>query len=234
VSVIIVVGAAAFAVAQLRSAAGPVSRDRSAADLVEPPVPAHNGGQWAFLQKDDQGRPVAYDPCRTIRYVVHVGSGPVNGVALVQEGVARLEKATGLRFRYEGTTDRIPAFEEQRGADEPVWIGWATPNDSDQWTSYGDVLGHAGSSRVVRPDGTTVYVTGVVALRPTSNIAAGFAYGPSSGGVLLHELGHLVGLDHVADERQIMHAGAAQTTPADYGPGDLAGLYELGSSRGCH
>ena len=52
--------------------------------------------------------------------------------------------------------------------------------------------------------------------------AAGFF-----GSILLHELGHLVGLDHVPDEGELMYPQSiTQTT---YGPGDREGLARLGA-----
>jgi predicted Zn-dependent protease len=46
--------------------------------------------------------------------------------------------------------------------------------------------------------------------------------------VLLHELGHVVGLGHVTDRKQIMFA---METPSvtRYAAGDLAGLAKLGA-----
>jgi predicted Zn-dependent protease len=41
--------------------------------------------------------------------------------------------------------------------------------------------------------------------------------------VLLHELGHLVGLDHVSDTKQLMYP-EAQLTLTELGRGDIAGL----------
>jgi hypothetical protein len=55
--------------------------------------------------------------------------------------------------------------------------------------------------------------------------------------VLIHELGHAFGLDHFADNIQVMHPG---NRPPDVGgyysryeAGDLAGLRSLGASKGC-
>ncbi len=49
-------------------------------------------------------------------------------------------------------------------------------------------------------------------------------------GTLLHELGHLVGLDHVDDPTQLMDAGGSQGRV--YQQGDLEGLAELGPRSG--
>ena len=45
--------------------------------------------------------------------------------------------------------------------------------------------------------------------------------------VVLHELGHLVGLGHVSDQTQLMFPEGSLATTA-YAGGDLAGLARLG------
>ncbi|MEZ5349995.1 MAG: matrixin family metalloprotease [Microthrixaceae bacterium] len=47
--------------------------------------------------------------------------------------------------------------------------------------------------------------------------------------VIQHELGHLVGLDHVADASQLMYTEGNPAQAGDWGTGDLVGLNVLGS-----
>jgi hypothetical protein len=48
--------------------------------------------------------------------------------------------------------------------------------------------------------------------------------------VVMHELGHLLGLDHVDNPAEVMHASGGHVT--EFGQGDVAGLTLLGSG-GC-
>jgi len=201
---------------------------------VAPVAPAAPG-DFAFLATDGT-RPVRYDPCTPIHYAVNLTLAPAGALTDVQQAVQRLSQATGLSFVFDGTTDEIP--QAHRGMVKngrypgwpPVLIAWAKPGTTDLLTA--GAIGEGGSTWFGNP-GSEVYVTGVVAIDASQNakLVPGFG-GDSVGSVLLHELGHVVGLDHVADTSQIMYA-TVTNKPAVYGSGDLAGLANLGSSQGC-
>lgn len=57
------------------------------------------------------------------------------------------------------------------------------------------------------------------------------------GMVLIHELGHAFGLEHFADDIQVMHPGPRSPSPtgyhANFESGDLAGLRAQGAQGGC-
>lgn len=210
-----------------------LTADRDAGDLVVPTAPTRPG-PYRFSEKDPDGRPVGFDACRTIHYVVRVGPGPLNGAALVTDGVARLERATGLHFQYDGTTDAVPTSSTRFAAGDPVVIGWAGEDETDLFSRFGyEVIGVTGPQVVAGPGPHRRYVSGYVLLKPYLNLVPGFGPGRSEGNVLLHELGHLAGLDHVSDPGEQMAPGVGSQAPADWGPGDLQGLYRLGASRGC-
>jgi hypothetical protein len=187
---------------------------------------------------------VSFDACRPIHYVVRVGAGPANGLALVQEAIRRLSAATGLRFQYDGPTNTVPRFEEpaqSRNVTDigseftPVFIGWATPSETDIWAHAGkDVLGVGGPETLSIANGAgQMYVSGHAVLLPDADVPATFGPGITAGNLLMHELGHVVGLDHVTETGEIMAPDLTKEDPDGYGPGDLQGLYLLGSSRGC-
>jgi hypothetical protein len=61
----------------------------------------------------------------------------------------------------------------------------------------------------------------------------GFGAGVTRGELLLHELGHVMGLEHVSDPSQLMFPELLARRRAAFGPGDLEGLRQLGHGGGC-
>ncbi len=59
------------------------------------------------------------------------------------------------------------------------------------------------------------------------NLPLDFSSNASLGAVVLHEIGHVVGLQHVGPSTQIMSAGGPRNSPGHFGTGDLAGLATL-------
>ena len=84
------------------------------------------------------------------------------------------------------------------------------------------------------PSYNKAYVTGEVVLdTDLTGVAPGFGPGATRGNLLLHEMGHLVGLDHVTDPNQIMYPSLSGQAPNGYGAGDRNGLAHVGSGGGC-
>jgi hypothetical protein len=196
------------------------------------PAAAPDAGSHAFLQEqDDTLEPVAYDPCRPVHYVIASHGAPWDAEHLVADALEPIAAATGLRFVHDGTTDEAwselrPSYQPGRYGDRwaPVLVSWATPEQIPQLE--GDVVG-LGGSRSAAVGAARVYVTGAVTLD-----AGWTAEALRSGGrgsvraVLMHEFGHVLGLDHVDERGELMSED--NDGQRDLGPGDLAGLAQLG------
>ena len=199
-----------------------------------PAVPVTTDGAYAFLHTDELGRPVGYDPCRPVRYVVRPDGMPFGGQAVIDEAVAVVGAATGLVLEYAGTTDEAPAVERaliqpERYGDSwaPVLVAW-----SDEATIpelAGEVAGVGGSAAVPGADGRGQWLAGGRVVLDVADIATMLA---QSGGhervraLVVHELAHVLGLDHVDDPTELMYPVSASRT--DLGPGDRAGLALVG------
>ena len=78
------------------------------------------------------------------------------------------------------------------------------------------------------------YFGGIIVMDAEATARLGFTDRYTHGSALLHELGHIVGLDHVKVPDQLMYSGKFPTFGLhDFGPGDLEGLRRLGTDAGC-
>jgi hypothetical protein len=195
------------------------------------PTPViHDGdGEYEFLSTQSDGRtPVTYNPCVPIRLEINPENAPPGYRKLVENAVVHTSTATGFEFDILGTTDSRD-FRQRvspNAAPPPVLVAWS---DADEMPDLeGDVAGVAGSTRIdVRP-GFSQYVTGTVILdRAAFDQLAASHDNSHAQAIIDHEFGHLVGLGHVKDRRELMFKDNVGQT--GYGPGDLEGLARLGN-----
>jgi hypothetical protein len=204
--------------------------------LGHPPAVATGAGTFRFMQHQ-RGRPatpVAYSPCQVIHVVVNEQIAPPGARAVLAEAIGSVSAATGLVFRVDGSTSELPsprrptrdALRYGKGW-SPVLVAWTTPAQLPRLA--GDIAGLGGSTPVADAfNGTLRYVTGTVSLdAPQLSAVLQRARGRDEvRAIVMHELGHLVGLAHVSDPTELMFADNTGLT--DFGPGDREGLAALG------
>ncbi len=197
-------------------------------DRLRPPVTADEDGAYAFLSTRPNGSPVGFNPCAEIHYVVNPDGAPGGWESLVETAIGEVSDATGLGFVDDGTTDDR-AFGERvdsSGDAEPVIIAWADDREVD---ALADDVAGVGGPTSIRLGVLQTYVSGSVVMDTDITDRLDRQIGGTNAqlGLLLHELGHLVGLDHVDDSSELMFPTA--TNKSAYGPGDLQGLSLLGA-----
>lgn len=199
-----------------------------------PAVPVTTVGTYAFLHTAADGSPIGYDPCRPVRYVVRPDGMPEGGQELLDEAAAIVGEAAGLVLEYAGTTDETPAVERvliqpERYGDAwaPVLVAWA--DESTMPELAGGVVGVGGSAAVPGAHGQGEWLAGGRVVLDVPDLAAMLG---SAGGreraraMVVHELAHVLGLDHVDDAGELMYP--VNAARIDLGPGDRAGLALVG------
>ena len=192
-------------------------------EYQSPPLEAPDGGVYAFMatQPETDDVPVTYDPCETIRVVVNEQRAPDDADDILRDALDEMEELTGLSFEVAGRMDDDPLSDDIRRGEgwRPVQISWSDAAGVPDLA--GDVAGLGGSTWV-EEDGQRRFVTGDVVLDAEDLERLGRDVTTM---VLLHELGHLVGLAHVDSTDELMHPSSGGP---EWGPGDLAGLEALG------
>jgi hypothetical protein len=201
------------------------------------PLAALTSASYRFSSVLD-GQPVRWNPCQAIHWKANVARGPVGGLDVLKAAVAHIAYVTKTTWVYDGATTTVPTTaylpKTPTNVNKPVVIGWTDGTASDLlrykpaavlgmtrtvWFGVDDGMGH----RVAATRAA------VVALDRTDRLPLRGVQSWSA--TALHELGHVMGLDHPADTHQLM----AATLPnvATLQTGDETGLHRVGRDAGC-
>ncbi|HZT64902.1 MAG TPA: matrixin family metalloprotease [Acidimicrobiales bacterium] len=203
------------------------------------PQPARSEiADHTFLFPDGRGGSLArWNPCQPIRYAVNTSDLPSFGLADLQAALAQVTAATGIRFEYVGTTDFVPSGSpvDSYPAGVDAVVGWVSAAQFPLFASPTEA-GYGGAQWVPSTSGGGVITHGYALVSGAAitrgAVGAGFSSGVGEGHLLLHEVGHMMGLGHAANPADVMYPTNTLSSATSYGPGDLAGLRQL-SSGGC-
>lgn len=200
-------------------------------------LPALTSSAYRFSSVLD-GQPVRWNPCQAIRWKANVARGPVGGLDVLKAAVAHIAYKTRTTWVYDGTTATVPSTaylpKVPSNTNKTVVIGWTDGTASD--LLRGRPAQVLGMTRTVwfgvdNGMGTRIAATraAVVALDRTDRLPLRGVQSWSA--TALHEIGHVMGLDHPADPRQLMAATLPNVSTLQ--TGDNTGLTRVGRLAGC-
>lgn len=197
---------------------------RTAAVRVAVATAAPSAGASHYsVNRDWDGKVVRWAACNAIPYYLNMAGAPAGWRAVVARVVAKVSAGTGYAFAYRGTTTYLP--KELQNA---IVIAWSDARHTPELD--GPTAGLGGQTW---SDG--LVIAGGVWMDKTLLSWGGSTHTALRAKVIeeifLHEMGHVMGLQHVSDRRQVMYPTAFGDF-LSYQAGDLNGLRAVGRSAG--
>jgi len=178
-----------------------------------------SAGQYRILDTHADHSPVTWSDT-SISYRIDESFSAEDERA-IREAFSATAEATGYRFSFQGRTSFEPTLSNLLDAPAQIVVS-LTPRNSS--TVFGDTPGDAlavGFSLI--DDGRRI--RGAVVLDAEEMLR-----GRGLQRLVMHEIGHVLGLGHTDDATQVMAARLQKQYPARWGTGDLDGLRALASA----
>ena len=189
-----------------------------------------------------------WDPCSTISVKVNPNALPASrragALADVKTSLAKVGAAAGVKFVFKGKTSFIPTGSTtswSSKAPAEVTVAWARTSGS-KFRSSLLIKRSAASGGQATKSWKVGSKTKVASGRGFLVVDAGkdYLFRPGSGpglsrnNLLQHELGHVLGLDHVpSSTKQLMGPYISSASRDGLADGDRAGLWKVGAGSGC-
>lgn len=174
----------------------------------------------AFVKVDAHGQPARWDPCAPAYWKLYKAGLPKGGYRAIVYAIRQLKAATRINFVYAGTAT---AAEMSAPPAHTIVIGFTSSLASTR-------AGTARSTFVGGPNDSLVILSSQVKINRLTAKRSGARF-PEMVPVLLHELGHAVGIGHSGSTHEVMNRYVVPVYK--YRGLDLVKLSAVGASNGC-
>jgi len=207
--------------------------------IAPPGSPAAPAGDYVLSYSGPAGaagtQVIRWNPCAPIGWRLNAPGASATLLATINTEFAQLAGATGMTFRYDGTTTFVPTTTNISSEPDDLVVTIAPRTSTDLFDGSPGAIGYGGWSAVTTAAGHWKIVKGWVILdqAAVATLPAGVQPAQSAGTLVLHELGHAVGLQHAAKPTEIMYPALNAQTPQTYSADDRIGLALVGKNAGC-
>lgn len=195
-----------------------------------PAIPGHDKSFTFLAVQPGTNVPITYSSCKPIRVEFNLAgiTDKADARTVLLDAMGEVSADTHLNLQYVGDSRRRPHWPDQtltlEGGAWPVLIGFS---DSAEVTYLKHHVAGVGGSTSAVVNGNERYVTGEVALaRDYFNQLFDRGELGEAKAIVMHELGHVMGLGHVHSTQELMYPTAGHVL--DFGTGDKIGLKLLG------
>lgn len=214
-------------------------------------APTGSAKDWAYLGRSARTSP-RFNPCSAITYRVNSDQVGPGGLAAVQYATTLISQATGIRFKYKGTTDFIPFNNPRKRppGNADMFISWNTTAQSEVFqqaspsvAGYGGALwgfparDASGKRAVMTSEAGLILKTESYGIF-NQGVESADTNRPPAARLILHELGHAMGLGHVNASEEVMWGTNWSPDPdglvrSRFSAGDFRGMDKVGFGAGC-
>lgn len=202
--------------------------------------PSKPKGPGYSVNHNPDGSITRWNGCTPITWAFNPAHAPAGALTDIKAALTRISAATGLTFTRTANTTTIPTSATLDAAPANLIIAWAPPGTTDLLDNTTEYARGGWKTTPTLDPGTGLITwpitRGYVLLDTldTTTWKPGFGTGQRRGTLLLHELGHAIGLNHTTAPGQVMNPAITATSTSTWGTGDRKGLTKVGRPAACH